>query len=702
MAESSQSSRALQAALRGIGNSPAWRFITDPWVPIQDRVQLRNSRLLAAIMAIIIPLAFFGMWVRRAMDPSFEALYLIETWSLLAFAVPYVLARLGWFRTGTYLWLALSQVLILFVMWTDTVDATRFNNPVCLVLGAALLLDLRGTAIIAAANLVTLGWVASAVEGAHSIHAWGGFTLVLFCSAIVLITKRHRNLIEQDRAGELARNEAQQRRLLEATFDGVLILADGIVCEINDGFCELLGTSREQLLGIEFSELLSVEERPQLGGLLSCTSPQVVELGARKTDRTPITLEAVIDPLEKTPAARVLVAVRDISERKQLQASLQAADRMAAIGTLAAGVAHEVNNPLTYVLSNLEEASSKIQAAAKPELDETLQRICTETLQCLSTATEGALRVQRTVQDLNTIARSDREQIATLQVQDVLDSTIAIAMNTLRHKGRLVTDYEAVRPVRADAPRLGQIFLNLLMNACESMEDGKPGENEIRVEVQEDGDDVVVSISDTGTGISREQIDRIFDPFFTTKPVGVGTGLGLWVCQNLLQDIGGDIRVESEEGVGTTFSIRMPATDQVVQEEAPDRPAPVSTEARNRLLVVDDEPAIAELLGEILELHEVHLANSGTEALDQLRSHSFDLVLCDLMMPDLSGIQVYEASSEHVNGAPPRFVFLTGGAVTDTAKRFLSETHHRVITKPFRPALVRQVIAEELSAGAAV
>jgi nitrogen-specific signal transduction histidine kinase/CheY-like chemotaxis protein len=409
-------------------------------------------------------------------------------------------------------------------------------------------------------------------------------------------------------------------------------------------------------------------------------------------------LEAIIDPLEETPIPRILVAVRDISERKELQARLQIADRMAAIGTLAAGVAHEVNNPLTYVLSNLEEASSKLRAAAKPELDETLQRICTETMQCLSTATEGALRVQRTVQDLNTIARPDREQISTLKVQDVLDSTIAIAMNTLRHKGRLVTDYEDVRGVRANASRLGQIFLNLLMNACESLEDGKPGENEIRVEVQEEGDQVVVAISDSGSGIPAEQIDRIFDPFFTTKPVGVGTGLGLWVCQNLLQDMGGDIRVESEEGVGTTFFIRMPATDQVVKEEAPTRPDPLDTRVRNRLLVVDDEPAIAELLGEILDHHEVHLAHSGTEALDQLRNRSFDLVLCDLMMPDLSGIQVYEASSEQANGTPPRFVFLTGGAVTDTAKRFLSETHHRVITKPFRPALVRQVISEELSA----
>jgi PAS domain S-box-containing protein len=702
MAESSQSSRGLQAALRDIGTSPVWRFFTDPWVPIEDPVQLRNSRLLAAIVAIITPLAFLGMWVRRTMDPGFEALYWIEAWSLLAFSVPYVLARLGWFRTGTYLWLAFAQVLILFVMWTDTVDATRFNNPVCLVLGAALLLDLRGTTIIAVANLVTLGWVATTVEGAHSIHAWGGFTLVLFCSAIVLVTKRHRDLIEADRAGELARNEAQQRRLLEATFDGVLILGDGIVCEVNDGFCGLLGISREQILGTHFDDLLSEEERPQVGDLLACTTPQVAELVARKTDRTPITLEAVIDPLEKTPVARVLVAVRDISERKELQARLQAADRMAAIGTLAAGVAHEVNNPLTYVLSNLEEASSKIQAAATPELDEVLQRICTETLQCLSTATEGALRVQRTVQDLNTIARSDREQVATLQVKDVLDSTISIALNTLRHKGRLVTDYEEVRPVRANASRLGQVFLNLLMNACESLEDGKPSENEIRVEVQEDGDHVVVSISDTGAGISGEKIDRIFDPFFTTKPVGVGTGLGLWVCRNLLQDIGGDIRVESEEGVGTHFFIRMPATDPVVQEEAPVRPAPVDTGVRNRLLVVDDEPAIAELLGEILDHHEVHLAHSGTEALDHLRRRSFDLVLCDLMMPDLSGIQVYEASSEHVNGTPPRFVFLTGGAVTETAKRFLSETHHRVITKPFRPAMVRQVITEELSAEAVV
>jgi two-component system cell cycle sensor histidine kinase/response regulator CckA len=678
-----------------------WYFLTEPLVSDEDPTSKQKARLLAVIIVVTLPVALLTLVLRLSLQPSFLPDFKFISLGISLNLIPYLLARKGHWRTGSYVFLLIGQCVVTVHIFTDSTSNIRFLEPLVLVLAAALFLELRGTLKFVVLELLLVLALTLTVDRAEKIEAYAFIAFLTFTSTLILLAQHHRNQLEQARAQDLAMREDRQRQLLEAAFDGIAILQGTVLHEANSAFASLLDRKLEDLLGMRLPDLLSEEERPRLQEVLFSTKPWVGEIVIRRPDRTPAYLEAVVSPLRDGHNSRVLFAVRDNTERKELQAGLQIADRMAAVGTLAAGVAHEVNNPLTYVLSNLEEASSKIQAAAKPELEETLQRICTETLQCLSTATEGALRVQRTVQDLNTIARSDQEQIATIHVQEVLDSTITIVMNTLRHKGRLVTDYEEVRPVRADAPRLGQIFLNLLMNACESLDDGKPGENEIRVEVQEDGDNVVVSISDTGAGISKEQIDRIFDPFFTTKPVGVGTGLGLWVCQNLLKDIGGDIQVESEEGVGTTFSIRVPATDQPVQEEAPARPAPTDTGVRYRLLVVDDEPAIAELLGEVLDHHEVHLAHSGTEALNQLRSHRFDLVLCDLMMPDLSGIQVYEASLEEVSGPSPRFVFLTGGAVTETAKRFLSKTHRRVITKPFRPALVRQVISEELAAGAA-
>jgi signal transduction histidine kinase/ligand-binding sensor domain-containing protein len=244
---------------------------------------------------------------------------------------------------------------------------------------------------------------------------------------------------------------------------------------------------------------------------------------------------------------------------EELQATrerLVHAEKMAAVGTLAAGVGHEINNPLAFIIANLNYASEEVREAAQ---EEGKRERWAEVEEALGEALQGADRVRRIVQDLRTFSRLAPEHRERVELHAVLDSTLSVADGQVRPRARVVKDYGAVPPVLVDESRLGQVFLNLLMNAAQAIPEGHPQANEIRVSTRQDERGrAVVSVRDTGTGIAPEVLPRIFEPFFTTKPVGVGTGLGLSICHTYVQAMGGEIRVQSELGRGATFEVVLP------------------------------------------------------------------------------------------------------------------------------------------------
>jgi PAS domain S-box-containing protein len=266
-------------------------------------------------------------------------------------------------------------------------------------------------------------------------------------------------------------------------------------------------------------------------------------------------------------AIRMVGTSRDVSEHKQMQDKLVVAERMASLGTLAGGVAHEINNPLSYVLSNLQFLSGEM---GDPDGLPPGQRLA-EAKQVLGEAIQGADRVRRIVEDLRAFARS-REQVGPVDVRRVFELAINIAAGEIRYRARLVRDYADLPPVQADESRLSQVVLNLLVNAAQAIPEGRPSENEIRVVTRRHAADrVVIEVCDTGSGIPPELKDRIFEPFFTTKPPGVGTGLGLSICHGIVCAMGGEITVESEVGKGSTFRVVLPTAhhaspDQVTRE----------------------------------------------------------------------------------------------------------------------------------------
>lgn len=300
------------------------------------------------------------------------------------------------------------------------------------------------------------------------------------------------------------------------------------------------------------------------------------------------------------------------------------------------------------------------------------------------------------VRDLMDFSRATPGGGQAVEVETVLDATIRVAWNEVRHRARLIKRYAGISPVLADEARLGQVFLNLIMNAAQAI-DGDPSVNEIIISTSAENGCAVIEISDTGGGIHEQDMARIFDPFFSTKVAGAGTGLGLAICRGILSSLGGQISVSSKLGRGTTFKVVLPfaseerASQRTVVEVPPEeQPAP------SRILIIDDEPLLGQtLLYAFKGRHDVSICTSGREALARLRTDAaFDLVLCDLMMPDVNGAAVYASVKQDHPELAERFVFMTGGAFTPRAREFLSQHPGAQLEKPFNIADVERLLAQ--------
>src|SRR5205085_300218 len=252
-----------------------------------------------------------------------------------------------------------------------------------------------------------------------------------------------------------------------------------------------------------------------------------------------------------------VVMVSDVSDRRKLQAQLMLADRMSSLGTLSAGVAHEINNPLAYVIASLDLVADRL-----PEIASMLGREGGQFLeQQVQRAREGTDRVRKIVRDLKSFSRADEETVTVTDLVKSLNTSLTLVWNEIKHRARLVKDFDRLPPVRANEARLGQVFINLFVNAAQAMPEGNIEHNELRVVGRTDAlGNAVVEIHDTGCGIPPDHLDRIFEPFFTTKPVGEGTGLGLAICHGIVTSLGGTLSVQhTEVGKGTVFRVVLPA-----------------------------------------------------------------------------------------------------------------------------------------------
>jgi CheY-like chemotaxis protein len=276
-----------------------------------------------------------------------------------------------------------------------------------------------------------------------------------------------------------------------------------------------------------------------------------------------------------------------------------------------------------------------------------------------------------------------------------------MAWNEIRHRARLVKEYGPVPPVEGNEARVGQVILNLVINATQAIPEGSVETNLIRVSTSRDDTSghVVIEIRDSGCGIPPENLPRIFEPFFTTKAIGVGTGLGLSISHRIVSDLGGAIEVESQVGSGTTFRLRLPASSRSDVVIGDPSVAPATASVRSgRLLIIDDEPRIARSIERILgREHNVTIASSARDALERIvTGERFDVILCDLLMPQMTGMELHATLLREVPDQARRIVFLTGGAFTPSARSFLDSVPNQRIEKPFDTTHLRALVNDRI------
>jgi len=500
-----------------------------------------------------------------------------------------------------------------------------------------------------------------------------------------------RDVSETDRVeNALREREEELGALSDATIEALFVHQGGRILATNRAARELYRLPPDGALGELLMDYIAPESRELIQGRIRAASRDPYEATAMRSDGTvfPAAVQARTINFRGQPAR--LAAVRDLTEMRRLQASVAFSDRMASVGTLAAGVAHEINNPLTLITAGLEWVVAQLQSG--PVEPENLA----EVLDTLRDAQEGAHRVATIVRDLRTFSRTEDEAPGPVSLGPVLLYATRMVAADLRLRARLTTEIADLPPVLGSQTRIGQVFLNLIVNAVQAIEPGAAEANTIALTARVEGPRVVVSVSDTGKGIEPSVIGRIFEPFFTTK--AQGSGIGLAISHGIVTQLGGTIEVESTPGQGSTFRVSLPiASTPALETSTAASPAPEPLSAgRLRVLVVDDEHTLLRVAERTLKKEfEVTLASHAREAVRLLEGGAhFDVVLCDLLMPEMTGIDLFGELQRRWPEVARRVVFVTGGVFTTDAASFLERSGQPQLDKPFSRETVRVAVGK--------
>ncbi len=546
---------------------------------------------------------------------------------------------------------------------------------------------LREAAHQASAEILRTG----TLDGVWTICRPDGVTLTIEFRAIGNVGPgRHlvilRDITERQRVDDA---RALIASVVEAAGDAIVGFdALGCVSTWSPAAARIFGYSEREAIGLSARTLIPSEVASDFEDVVDALRrgdarhhrQQVMRL---RKDGTRVAVSATYAPiLRDGRLAGVSAVIREASDQQRIEETLALADRLATAGTLAAGIAHEINNPLAALIANLEHVAAALNG------DEALR-------EPLADARTGALRIREIVRDLRFLANPGDSSRAAIDVRSVVQSTVRIASQEIRARARLVEDYQPVPTVDANAARLGQILVNLVVNASQAIPEGNADRHEIFVGTHTDAAGrVVITVRDSGSGISAEDVKRIFDPFFTTRAIGAGSGLGLAICHRLVTELRGEIRVQSSAGRGSTFEVVLPASVMV----APPAPvlAPVAAPStRAKVLVIDDEPIVGRAVRRVLQAqHDVTAVTSARAALDLIAAGEyFNLILCDLMMPQMTGMELHEHLTATAPAIAARMVFLTGGAFTPAARNFLDRITNPCFEKPFEAEQLRQLAA---------
>jgi PAS domain S-box-containing protein len=489
----------------------------------------------------------------------------------------------------------------------------------------------------------------------------------------------------------LRTSEALFRRLAESAPDAIVISVDGVVTYANAETSRMLGYDADELIGLSLATILEPDEiGPMIERMRRRHTGENIEpreYRAHRKDGTPITVEISASAILFGGRPAMLAVGRDVEARVRRQAELVRADRMAAVGALAAGVAHEVNNPLTYVILQLDRLRARL---GKSLMDPQDREACDA---MLGDALDGSQRVAQIVRDLLWFAREDAAVRAPVDVRVAIDTAVKLATGALRHRATVVSTIGDVPAIAGNAARLTQVFLNLVVNAAQAFARDTPDLNHVWIDVRADGGKVVIDVVDDGPGIPDPLARRVFEPFFTTKPGG--TGLGLSISRSIVEDGGGAIEALPRPGGGTIMRVTLPSW--VGDRRRAPSPALADHAPRSRILVVDDDAILARAVGEALgERHDVATAATPAMALDRIAADDHALVVCDLALPGMSGVELAQQVVARRPEYRGRFLFITGGAVPTELATQIDALGCDVVAKPFDLAALELAIDARL------
>jgi PAS domain S-box-containing protein len=506
------------------------------------------------------------------------------------------------------------------------------------------------------------------------------------------------------------RLEGVDRIFATAPFGIAVFDASLHIQRTNPALAALLLVPVEELIGKSYYDLIAPGEQQDVKARVAALTDGV--WGASQVDRRFVDARGRVKYLS-TSGTRVRIDGEVLyyclfidvteryaaeAERAQLHEQVLHAERLRTLGQLAAGIAHEVNNPAAIAVGAVELARKHLAAIAAaihatdlPAVRRHAERLDTSLRYC----EDGSARLAKVARKLGAFSSLHGGEVTELDVSTLVRRALDLVANDLRHRAELVVDLQPLPPLHVYPGRLVLAFTNLLLNAAQAI-DGLPAAHRITIVTQASADEVLIVVADTGIGLPAALVDRIFEPFFTTRGPTEGTGLGLTVVNDVVRQHRGHIEVRSEPGRGTRFTVHLPLANGLGATVAPPpvAPSPVALR-RGRVLLVDDEPLLLDILSDFLAPeHDVVCAPGGVEALTLLaQDTAFDAVLCDLMMPGVDGIAVHAYLLEHAPALAGRTVFSTGGAFTARAAAYVDTLGERVLLKPFTAEQALAILA---------